>query len=199
MSTYVVVPDRIISRAARRVPVRTNAGETVLASAGKMYLCSQSIKARSSAKPRYSTIGACVCVLIKPGRMTRPRASMVSRARNCAAMSCRRSHADDGRSGNGDGARIEHTSRSIHRDDDAVREARDRLASTAARSRRRSRRGEECNRRSIRASSRNYVESERSSTRPLGQASAFALSSRGRGAPCRPSARARHPAAISVM
>ena len=35
MSTYVVVPERIISSAASRVPVRTNAGDTVLASAGK--------------------------------------------------------------------------------------------------------------------------------------------------------------------
>ena len=37
MSTKAVVPERIISRAASCVPVRTNAADTVLASAGKMY------------------------------------------------------------------------------------------------------------------------------------------------------------------
>ncbi len=68
MSVYVVVPDSIISSAARRVPMRTISGETVFASAGKMYLFSQSISAMSSASPRYMTIGACVCVLIRPGR-----------------------------------------------------------------------------------------------------------------------------------
>ena len=68
MSTYAVVPDSIISTAASRVPTRTSSGDTVLASAGKMYFCSQSISARSSARPRYITIGACVCVLIKPGQ-----------------------------------------------------------------------------------------------------------------------------------
>ena len=68
MSAYVVVPERIISSAASRVPTRTNSGDTVLASAGKMYFCSQSISARSSARPRYRTMGACVCVLIRPGR-----------------------------------------------------------------------------------------------------------------------------------
>jgi hypothetical protein len=43
------VPDSIISSAASRVPVRTNSGETVLASAGKMYFSSHSFSARSSA------------------------------------------------------------------------------------------------------------------------------------------------------
>ncbi len=38
MSANVVVPDWIISSAARRVPTRTISGVTVLASAGKMYL-----------------------------------------------------------------------------------------------------------------------------------------------------------------
>ena len=52
MSAKVVVPDSIISSAASRVPARTNSGETVLASAGKMYLFSHSIRARSSASPR---------------------------------------------------------------------------------------------------------------------------------------------------
>ena len=33
-----------------------------------MYFCSQSISARSSARPRYITIGAWVCVLIRPGQ-----------------------------------------------------------------------------------------------------------------------------------
>ena len=35
MSAKVVVPDSIISSAASRVPMRTNSGDTVLASAGK--------------------------------------------------------------------------------------------------------------------------------------------------------------------
>ena len=52
MSAKVVVPDSIISSAASRVPARTNSGDTVLASAGKMYLFSHSISARSSASPR---------------------------------------------------------------------------------------------------------------------------------------------------
>jgi hypothetical protein len=52
MSAYVVVPDWIISSAARRVPARTISGDTVFASAGKMYLFSQSISERSSASPR---------------------------------------------------------------------------------------------------------------------------------------------------
>ena len=37
MSAKVVVPDSIISSAASRVPTRTMSGDTVLASAGKMY------------------------------------------------------------------------------------------------------------------------------------------------------------------
>ncbi len=80
MSTNVVVPDSIISSAASRVPTRTKSGDTVAFSAGKMYFVSQSINARSSARPRYSTIGACVCVLMRPGRMTWPRTLMLSAA-----------------------------------------------------------------------------------------------------------------------
>ncbi len=87
MSAKVVVPDWIISSAARRVPIRTMSGDTVLDSPGKMYFCSQSIRARSSAKPRYITIGAWVWVLTSPGRSTCPRASMVSAAVNRAATS----------------------------------------------------------------------------------------------------------------
>ena len=74
------MPDWIISSAASRVPMRTNSGDTVFASAGKMYFCSQSIKARSLPRPRYMTIAACVCVLIRPGITTLPVASMVSAA-----------------------------------------------------------------------------------------------------------------------
>ena len=44
-------------------------------------LLSQSISTRSSARPRYSTIGACVCVLIRPGSTIWPVASMRSRPR----------------------------------------------------------------------------------------------------------------------
>ena len=76
MSTKVVVPDSIISTAASRVPTRTSSGDTVLASAGKMY-CSSHWR---SARPRYITIGACVWVLISPGSTTRSRASIVSAA-----------------------------------------------------------------------------------------------------------------------
>ena len=64
MEIEVVVPDSIISSAASRVPTRTNSGDTSLPSAGKMYLLSHSCSARSSASPRNSTIGACVCVLM---------------------------------------------------------------------------------------------------------------------------------------
>ena len=74
------MPDSIISSAASRVPARTNSGVTVLASAGKMYFCSQSISARSSASPRKRTIGAWVWVLTRPGMITPPAASTVSRA-----------------------------------------------------------------------------------------------------------------------
>ena len=80
MSTNAVVPDSIISTAASRVPTRTSSGDTVLASAGKMYFVSQSIKARSSASPRYITIGACEWVLISPGSTSWSRASIVSAA-----------------------------------------------------------------------------------------------------------------------
>jgi hypothetical protein len=52
MSVNVVVPDWIISSAARRVPIRTISGDTVFASAGKMYFCSHPMSARSSASPR---------------------------------------------------------------------------------------------------------------------------------------------------
>src|SRR3954471_2200213 len=86
MSAYVVVPDSIISSAASRVPARTNSGVTVFASAGKMYFCSQSISARSSASPRYKTIAAWVWVLMRPGMTTWPAASIVSFAANLAAM-----------------------------------------------------------------------------------------------------------------
>ena len=44
------------------------------------------MSARSSARPRYITIGAWVCVLISPGRTICPRASIVSRGRYLAAI-----------------------------------------------------------------------------------------------------------------
>src|SRR6516165_6057753 len=86
MSANIVVPDSIISSAASRVPMRTMSGETVLASAGKMYLLSQSINARSSARPRYMTIGAWVCVLMRPGSTMSSLAAIVSLATNVRAM-----------------------------------------------------------------------------------------------------------------
>src|SRR6187397_567335 len=105
MSTNVVVPDSIISSAARRVPTRTNSGETVAFSAGKMYFVSQSINARSSARPRYRTIGTWVCALIRPGMMIWPRASMVVAAR---------SHRDDRVALNRDGGVLEDSPAGIH-------------------------------------------------------------------------------------
>ena len=98
------MPDSIISSAASRVPVRTNSGETVFASAGKMYFCSQSISARSSASPRYSTIGACVCVLISPGRTIWSRASIVSARAVPRGDRVRRVDVDDVGAVDGDGA-----------------------------------------------------------------------------------------------
>ena len=86
MSAKVVVPDRIISSAASWVPVRTNAGVTTLASAGKMYCWSQSIRLRSLPSPRNSTIGACPWVLISPGSTIWPVPSMVWRGWKAAAM-----------------------------------------------------------------------------------------------------------------
>ncbi len=80
MSANVVVPDSIISSSASRVPTRTNSGETVFASAGKMYFCSQSIRLRSFPRPRNITIAAWVWVLIRPGITTLPVASIVSAA-----------------------------------------------------------------------------------------------------------------------
>ena len=76
MSVNVVVPERIISAAARRVPARTNSRVTFFASAGKMKFCSQSIRSRSSAMPRKSVIGTCVCVLMRPGMTALPVASI---------------------------------------------------------------------------------------------------------------------------
>ena len=80
MSAKVVVPDRIISSAARRVPAFTNAAVTFFFSAGKMNFCSQSMSRRSSAMPRKSTMGACPCVLTRPGITIASRASSTSRA-----------------------------------------------------------------------------------------------------------------------
>ena len=60
-------PERIISRAARRVPAFTKAAVTFFFSAGKMYFCSQSISRRSSATPRKRTMGAWAWALIRPG------------------------------------------------------------------------------------------------------------------------------------
>src|ERR1051325_2452912 len=89
MSVKVVVPERIISAAASRVPHFTKSAETFLASAGKMKWVSQSMRSRSSAMPRKSVFAACVCVLTKPGRTALPRASMVAFPANCLAMSAR--------------------------------------------------------------------------------------------------------------
>src|ERR1017187_9364268 len=77
MSANVVTPARICSAAASRVPQRTNSSFTFFASAGKMYLYSQSFSVTSSCSPRNKVIGTCVCPLMNPGSTSRPRASMV--------------------------------------------------------------------------------------------------------------------------
>ena len=64
---------------------------------GKMYFCSQSISARSSASPRYSTIGAWVWVLIEAGHhdlaggvdRSRGREPGRNRLRRCRRRRCR--------------------------------------------------------------------------------------------------------------
>src|SRR3954471_19359258 len=87
MSVKVVVPDAIISAAASRVPHLTKSRSTFLASAGKMKCWSQSMRSRSSAMPRKSVIGTCVCAFTKPGRMAMPRARIVSAPANRLTMS----------------------------------------------------------------------------------------------------------------
>src|SRR5688572_22204838 len=85
MSTKVVVPERIISRAARRVPAFTKAAVTLFFSAGKMYFCSHSISRRSSAMPRKRTMAAWVWAFTRPGRTMPPPASSSVRPR-CARV-----------------------------------------------------------------------------------------------------------------
>lgn len=80
MSAKVVVPERISSQAARRVPQVTNSGVTFRFSAGQMWFWSQSISSMSSAMPRKSVMGTWVWVLTRPGRTMRPAASTVARA-----------------------------------------------------------------------------------------------------------------------
>ena len=77
MSAKVVVPVRIISHAASRVPQVTNSGVTCRASAGQMYFVSQTISSTSSATPRNSVIGTWVWVLTRPGITIRPVVSIV--------------------------------------------------------------------------------------------------------------------------
>src|SRR5579859_1110988 len=77
MSANVVMPERICSAAARRVPHLTKSSVTFFASAGKMYLRSQSSRVTSSCKPRSRVIAACVCPLMNPGRTSAPLASIV--------------------------------------------------------------------------------------------------------------------------
>ena len=86
MSVCSVVPDCSISSAASLDPIRTISGDTVFPSAGKMYFSSQSISARSSARPRYMTMGAWPCVLIRPGNTTMPPAWMTSAAAKRVAI-----------------------------------------------------------------------------------------------------------------
>ena len=85
-----------------------------------MYLVSQSCSARSSASPRNSTIGACVCVLTRPGMTTWPDASIVSRPRNWRRMLSALSTATMSVAVNRHGARGDHPVATIDGDDDAV-------------------------------------------------------------------------------
>ncbi len=86
MSVCSVVPDCSISSAASLDPIRTISGDTVFPSAGKMYFWSQSISARSSARPRYMTMAAWPCVLMRPGSTTMPPAWITSAAAKRFAM-----------------------------------------------------------------------------------------------------------------
>ena len=86
MSVCSVVPDCSISSAASLDPIRTISGDTVFPSAGKMYFWSQSMSARSSASPRYMTMAAWPCVLMRPGSTTMPPAWMTSAAAKRFAM-----------------------------------------------------------------------------------------------------------------
>ena len=76
MSAKVVVPVRIISHAASRVPQVTNSGVTCAASAGQMYFVSQTMSSTSSATPRKSVIGTWVWVFTRPGITMRPLVSI---------------------------------------------------------------------------------------------------------------------------
>jgi hypothetical protein len=87
MSAKVVVPVRIISHAASRVPHVTNSGVTCSASAGQMYFVSQTISSTSSATPRKSVIGTWVWVFTSPGITILPLASIVFTAVKRAASS----------------------------------------------------------------------------------------------------------------
>src|SRR5713226_261271 len=89
MSANVVTPPRIISSAARRVPQRTKSSVTFLASAGKIYFVSHSSSVTSSFSPRSRVIGACVCPLISPGRISFPCAWIRRAAVYRASISAR--------------------------------------------------------------------------------------------------------------
>ena len=90
MSAKVVVPVRIISQAASRVPQVTNSGVTWAFSAGQMYFVSQTMSSTSSATPRRRVMGTWVWVFTSPGITMRPVASIVfagaKRARSSAAV-----------------------------------------------------------------------------------------------------------------
>ncbi len=72
MSQKCVVPERIISRHARRVPQYTSSA-VMRASAGQMRVSSHSMSGRSSPPPRSSVIAAWPWPLTSPGTTARPR------------------------------------------------------------------------------------------------------------------------------
>jgi hypothetical protein len=85
MSAKQVTPDRIISAQPRLVPSRTKSWLTKARSTGITYPINQTSSRRSSASPRSSVIGTCVCALTSPGITTRPWQSTVSAAMNVCA------------------------------------------------------------------------------------------------------------------
>ena len=120
MSTKVVVPDSIISSAARRVPARTNSGETVLASAGKDVLVQpvhQREVVRQPAVQRHRRVG----VGVDQARQDQlaGRVDGVGAA-ELLGDGLGRVHANDVGAVDGHRAVGDHPARGIHRDDGAA-------------------------------------------------------------------------------
>lgn len=76
-----MTPDRIISAQASRAPTRTSSAVR-LDSIGQTRSLNQPSTVTSSAAPRISTIGLCVCAFTSPGRASSPRPSTTSAPRS---------------------------------------------------------------------------------------------------------------------